>query len=160
MKKQELPDIFIRGRKLTLGVKLVGTFAITYYSLYFLLLTIFGFFYRSVYDPAYSEETLFKTMLMSAILWFIVGMIVVSLILLFRRKRYGKYMFMMFTIILLVYQFVTSENHIWLIYFLEVMMLLIMAPLKVFVTINKKIIEEMTDITNVEEKNKKQNKDD
>ena len=85
-KKQELPDIFIRGRKLTLGVKLVGTFAITFYSLYFLLLTVFGFFYRSVYDPAYSEETLFKTILMSVVLWFIVGSIVVSLIMLFRRK--------------------------------------------------------------------------
>ena len=139
--KQELPDIFIRGRKLTLGVKLVGTFAITFYSLYFLLLTIFGFFYRSVYDPAYSEETLFRSMLMSGILWFIVGMMVVSLILLFRRKRYGKYLFMMFTIILLVYQLVTSNDHIWLIYFLEVMIVLIMAPLKVFVTINKKIME-------------------
>ena len=65
-KKQELPDIFIRGRKLTLGVKLVGTFAFTFYLLYFLLLTVFGFFYRSVYDPAYSEETLFKSMFMSA----------------------------------------------------------------------------------------------
>ena len=150
-KKQELPDIFIRGRKLTLGVKLVGTFAITFYSLYFLLLTVFGFFYRSVYDPAYSEETLFKTIFLSAVLWFIVGSIVVSLILLFRRKRYGKYMFMTFTIILLVYQFITSADHIWLIYILEVLMVIVMAPLKVFVTINKKIKEEVTDISNVEE---------
>ena len=150
-KKQELPDIFIRGRKLTLGVKLVGTFAITFYSLYFLLLTVFGFFYRSVYDPAYSEETLFKTILMSVVLWFIVGTIVVSLILLFRRKRYGKYMFMIFTIILLVYQIVTSADHVWLIYILEVLMVIVMAPLKVFVTINKKIKEEVTDISRVEE---------
>lgn len=150
-KKQELPDIFIRGRKLTLGVKLVGTFAITFYSLYFLLLTVFGFFYRSVYDPAYSEETLFKTIFLSAVLWFIVGSIVVSLILLFRRKRYGKYMFMTFTIILLVYQFITSADHIWLIYILEVLMVIVMAPLKVFVTINKKIKEEVTDISHVEE---------
>ena len=150
-KKQELPDIFIRGRKLTLGVKLVGTFAITFYSLYFLLLTVFGFFYRSVYDPAYSEETLFKTILMSVVLWFIVGSIVVSLIMLFRRKRYGKYMFMIFTIILLVYQIVTSADHVWLIYILEVLMVIVMAPLKVFVTINKKIKEEVADAYKVEE---------
>ncbi len=150
-KKQELPDIFIRGRKLTLGVKLVGTFAITFYSLYFLLLTVFGFFYRSVYDPAYSEETLFKTILMSVVLWFIVGTIVVSLIMLFRRKRYGKYMFMIFTIILLVYQIVTSADHVWLIYILEVLMVIVMAPLKVFVTINKKIKEEVADASKVEE---------
>jgi hypothetical protein len=31
------------------------------------------------------------------------------------------------------------------------MMVLVMAPLKVFVTINKKIMEEITDITKVEE---------
>ena len=31
-KKQNITDIFVRGRKLTLGIKLVGTFAITYYS--------------------------------------------------------------------------------------------------------------------------------
>lgn len=154
-KKKNKNDIFVRGRKLTLGVKLVGTFAFTYYLIYFLLLTVFGYYYRSVYDPAYSGETLFQTMLMSAILWAIVGMIVVSLILLFRRKRYGKYLFMIFTMILIGYQLVTAENHIWAIYAIEFMMLLVMAPLKVFVTINKninkKIIDGITDISKVEE---------
>lgn len=150
-KKQNITDIFVKGRKLTLGVKLVGTFAITYYSIYFTLLTIFGFYYRSVYDPSYSGETLFQTMFMSAILWAIVGMLVVSLILLFRRRRYGKFLFVIFTVILIVYQLITAENHIWAVYILELMMALIMAPLKVFVTINKMIKEEMTNITNVEE---------
>lgn len=150
-KKQEITDIFVKRRKLTLGVKLVGTFAFTYYLLYFLLLTVFGFYYRSVYDPAYSGETLFQSMMMSAILWFIVGVLVVSLILLFRRRRYGKFLFMIFTVILIVYQLVTAESHVWAIYFLEFMMMLVMAPLKVFVTINKMIMEEVTDITNVEE---------
>lgn len=149
-KKKRKNDIFVRGRRLTLGVKLVGTFAFTYYLIYFLLLTVFGYYYRSVYDPIYSGETLFQTMLMSAILWIIVGMIVVSLILLFRRKRYGKYMFMIFTVALIVYQLFTAESHVWFIYFLEVMMLLVMAPLKMFVTINKIIKEEITDISNVE----------
>ena len=150
-KKQNITDIFVRGRKLTLGIKLVGTFAFTYYLLYFVLLTVFGIYYRSVYNPAYSGETLFQTMLMSAILWFIVGMLVVSLILLFRRRRYGKFLFMIFTVILLIYQFVTAENHVWAIYFLELMIVLVIAPLKVFVNINKNIIEKMTDISNVEE---------
>ena len=62
---------------------------------------------------------------------------------------------MIFTVILIIYQFVTAENHIWVIYALEFMMVLVMAPLKVFVvinkTINKKIMEEVTDISNVEE---------
>lgn len=150
-KKQDITDIFVKHRKLTLGVKLVGTFAFTYYLLYFILLTVFGVYYRSVYDPAYSGETLFQTMLTSAILWVIVGMLVVSLMLLFRRRRYGKFLFMIFTVILLIYQFVTATNHIWAIYFIELMMVLIMAPLKVFVTINKKIMEELTDISKVEE---------
>lgn len=150
-KKQDITDIFLKRRKLTLGMKLVGTFAFTYYLLYFLLLTIFGIYYRNVYDPAYSGETLFQTVLTSAILWFIVGVIVVSLVLLFRRRRYGKFLFMIFTVILLIYQFVTAENHIWTIYFIELMMVLIMAPLKVFVTINKTINKKMTDISHVEE---------
>ena len=149
-KKQDITDIFVKHRKLTLGVKLVGTFAFTYYLLYFILLTVFGVYYRSVYDPAYSGETLFQTMLMSAILWLIVGMLVVSLILLFRRRRYGKFLFMIFTVILLIYQLVTSQNHIWSIYFIELMMVLVMAPLKVFVTINKIIIDDINDIKKVE----------
>lgn len=153
-KKQDITDIFLKRRKLTLGMKLVGTFAFTYYLVYFVLLTVFGIYYRNVYDPAYSGDTLFRTMLSSAILWAIVGMMVVSLVLLFRRRRYGKFLFMIFTIILLIYQFVTAENHIWAIYFIEIMIVLVMAPLKVFVTINKtinkKIMEEITDITNVE----------
>ncbi len=153
-KKQDITDIFLKRRKLTLGIKLVGTFAFTYYLLYFVLLTVFGIYYRSVYDPAYSGETLFQTMLSSAILWAIVGMMVVSLVLLFRRRRYGKFLFMIFTIILVIYQFVTAESHIWAIYFIEIMIVLVMAPLKVFVTINKtinkKIMEEITDIKNVE----------
>ena len=150
-KKQDITDIFLKRRKLTLGMKLVGTFAFTYYLLYFLLLTVFGIYYRNVYDPAYSGETLFQTVLTSAILWFIVGVIVVSLVLLFRRRRYGKFLFMIFTVILLIYQFITAENHIWSIYFIELMMVLVMAPLKVFVTINKTINKKMTDISHVEE---------
>ena len=154
-KKQDITDIFLKRRKLTLGMKLVGAFAFTYYLLYFVLLTVFGIYYRNVYDPAYSGDTLFWMILSSAILWIIVGMIVVSLVLLFRRRRYGKFLFMIFTIILVIYQFVTAESHIWTIYFIEIMMVIVMAPLKVFVTINKtinkKIMEDITDIKNVEE---------
>ena len=49
-----------------------------------------------------------------------------------------------------MYQLFTSNDHVWLIYFLEVMMVIVMAPLKVFVTLNKKLIDEVTDISNVE----------
>ena len=150
-KKQDITDIFVKHRKLTLGVKLVGTFAFTYYLLYFILLTVFGIYYQNVYDPAYSGETWLQTILSSAILWFIVGMLVVSLILLFRRRRYGKFLFMIFTVILLVYQLVTAKNHIWSIYFIELMMVVVMAPLKVFVTINKIIMDDINDIRKVEE---------
>ena len=39
-KKQDITDIFVKHRKLTLGVKIVSTFAFTYYLLYFILLTV------------------------------------------------------------------------------------------------------------------------
>ena len=41
-KKQDITDIFVKHRKLTLGVKIVSTFAFTYYLLYFILLTPFN----------------------------------------------------------------------------------------------------------------------
>ena len=46
-----------------------------------------------------------------------------------------------------------TENHVWSIYVIEIMMMLVMAPLKVFVNINKKIKEEVINIVNVEDKN-------
>ena len=46
-----------------------------------------------------------------------------------------------------------TENHVWSIYVIEIMMMLVMAPLKVFVNINKKIKEEVINMVNVEDKN-------
>lgn len=142
-KKNNISNIFIPRRHLTLGVKLVATFAMTYYSIYFVMLTIFGFYFRSVYDPTYSGDPLWKSMIMSVILWAIVGVIVFSLIQLFRRKRYGKFLFMTFTIILVVFQIITSDNQIWISYVLEILMALIIAPLRVFIMINQKIQDEI-----------------
>ncbi len=142
-KRRWVSDIFVRGRKLTLGVKVVGTFAITYYSFYFILLTIFGFYYRSVYEPAYSGDTLFQNMLVSFILWLIVLLLVVSLLLLFSRRTYGKFLFMIFSVILILYQYFTTDNHVWVIYGLELLLVLIMAPLKVISKIKDEVIVKM-----------------
>ena len=60
---------------------------------------------------------------------------------------------MFFTVVLLIYQIIMTENHVWSIYVIEIMMMLVMAPLKVFVNINKKIKEEVINIVNVEDKN-------
>lgn len=141
--KNDVSKLFVRRQNLTLGVKLVGTFAMTYYLLFFILLSIFGIYYRSVYNPEYSEESLKTTVLMSMLLWLIVGLIVFSLVLLFRRKRYGKFMFMFFTVALIVYQYFTTNDHVWFVYVLEALMALIMAPLRVVAKINKKIKDEI-----------------
>lgn len=154
-RKNDMSKLFVERQQLTLGVKLVATFAMTYYSIFFILLTIFGYYYRSVYAPEFSEEPLIRTMIMNFILWFIVGAIVVSLILLLRRKRYGKFMFMTFTTILVVYQYITSDNNVWSIYIIEALMALIIAPLRVIAKFNKKLIDEIQTHKSKEEENNK-----
>lgn len=59
-KKQKITDIFIRGRKLTLGVKLVGAFAITYYLLYFCFLPSLESFTETSTIQSIQERLCFK----------------------------------------------------------------------------------------------------
>lgn len=143
--KREISNIFTEREHLTLGVKLVTTFAITYYSLFFLFLTILGIFYKSIFDPYYSDSIANGQkeygLYMFVFLCLNVGMIVVSLILLFKKNRYGKLLFMIFTIILIVYQLITKDNA-WINYVLELIMLIVIAPLKVVSSINLKIKEK------------------
>lgn len=144
--KQEISNIFTERKHLTLGVKLVTTFAITYYSLFFLFLTILGIFYESIFDPYYSDPLINGqkgyVFYLFVFLWLNVGMIVVSLILLFRKNRYAKLLFMIFTIVLIVYQLVTTSNYVWISYILELIMLIVIAPLKVVSSINLKVKEK------------------
>lgn len=136
-KREKKKSIFVEREQLTLGVKLTATFAITYYGLYFIFTTILGIFYRSVFDPSYLDKTVNDQSEMHAVLdfltlWGTLGMIMFSLVALFMRKRYGKYLFMIFTVILIAHQILNSSSSTILPLLIEFAILLIIAPLRVF----------------------------
>ncbi len=136
-KKEKKKSIFVEREQLTLSVKLTATFAITYYGLYFLFTTFLGIFYRSVFDPSYLDNTVNDQSEMYALidyltLWLTLGMIVFSLIALFRKKHYGKYLFMIFTVILIIHQIYDSSSSNILPLVIEFIILLVIAPLRVF----------------------------
>ncbi len=153
-------SIFIERKQLTLGVKLTATFAITYYGLYFLFTTILGIFYRSVFDPSYLDNTVNDQSEMDAvlsflILWATLGMIIFSLIALFMRKRYGKYLFMIFTIILIIHQIFNSSSSTVLPLMIESVIFITIIPLRVLKKIKIPQIYQKAD----EGENKRNNED-
>ena len=58
------------------------------------------------------------------------GLLVFSLILIFRKKLKGKALFVGFSILLVAFQLYTSGIHPWVKYALEVLMVLIIAPVR------------------------------
>ena len=58
------------------------------------------------------------------------GLLVVSLIQIFRKKINGKAFFVGFSILLIAFQLYTSGIHPWVKYALEVLMVLIIAPIR------------------------------
>lgn len=145
--KEKEESIFVERQRVTLGVKLVGTFAIVYYGLYFLFMIYLGIFYNTVYDPAYLHETVNEqngsAMLISFITrTLLLGVIIASLIMMFKKKRYGKFIFLICTVVLIAFQFFTTTPPAWISYIIEATLTLIMAPLKVVRKFNERIIEE------------------
>ena len=131
---KDLPNLFKERKHVTLGMKLVCTFAITYYILYFGLMTYFVFNFNSVYDKVYFGDEL-NDMVMDNYYelfiarWVLQALIITSLFLIFFKKRWGKFLFMIFTILLVAIQYQTIYPPAWLIYILELLILLIIAPL-------------------------------
>ena len=113
--------LFVERKHVTLGVKLVVTFAMTYYILYFLLLSYIVITYNTVFDRAYFAENLSDTVVAYHYALFIT--------------------FMSFTIIFIACQIFTTYPPAWLSYILEISMALIIAPLKVVRKINERITE-------------------
>ena len=58
------------------------------------------------------------------------GLLVFSLIQIFRKKLNGKALFVGFSILLIAFQLYTSGIHPWVKYALEVLMVLIIAPIR------------------------------
>ena len=157
---KDLPNLFKERKHVTLGMKLVCTFAITYYILYFALMTYFVFNFNSVYDKVYFDDELNEMVRANyyelfIARWVLQALIITSLFLIFFKKRWGKFLFMIFTILLVAIQYQTIYPPAWLIYILELLILLIIAPLRVISKFTERIQIETQKINPFKDKDKK-----
>lgn len=157
---KDLPNLFKERKHVTLGMKLVCAFAITYYILYFGLMTYFVFNFNSVYDKVYFDDELNEMVKANyyelfIARWVLQALIITSLFLIFFKKRWGKFLFMIFTIMLVAIQYQTIYPPAWLIYILELLILLIIAPLRVISKFTERIQIETQKINPFKDKDKK-----
>ena len=123
-------------------MKLAATFAITYYGLLFLYEVFTLVMYHYSLDSYYlgNSEVLeyqSKDFIYLVVEFLLSGLLVFSLIQIFRKKLKGKAFFVGFSIILIGFQLYTSGVHPWLKYALEVLMVLIIAPVRMRVKIKQ-----------------------
>ena len=142
--EKEKKSIFKERKHITLGMKLVCAFAITYYILFFSFMTYILLKYSTVFDEDYLDPNLHELVTSNhytlfIIQWVLLAVIVTSLFLIFFKKRTGKFLFMVFTILLVVCQFFTTYPPAWDVYVLELLILLIIAPLRVISKFTEKI---------------------
>ena len=135
IRRQKKSKIFDLKPKLTLAMKLAATFAITYYGLLFLYEVFTLVMYHYSIDSYYLGngevlENRFKDFAYLIIEFRLSGLLVFSLIQIFRKKLNGKAFFVGFSILLIAFQLITTGIHPWLKYALEVLMVLIIAPVR------------------------------
>jgi len=133
--KQPEGKIFNLKPELTQPMRLAASFAITYYSflLVFAIITvIFSQYYIDSYYYNEANVKQDKSELLTPILQLILLItLVFSLIQIFRKKNHGKAIFVVASILLIIFQFVTTGFVPWMKYALEVLMVLIIAPIRV-----------------------------
>ena len=133
--EQREGKIFNLKPEMTLPMKLAASFAITYYGL-LLIFAIITFVFSQYYiDSYYYNEASFKqdkSELLTPILQLaLLITLVFSLIQIFRKKNHGKAIFVLASILLIVFQLVTTGFVPWMKYALEALMVLIIAPIRV-----------------------------
>lgn len=134
--KQKESKIFDLKPELTLAMKLAATFAITYYGLLFLYEVLTLVLYHYSIDSYYLGngevlENRSRDFLFLVIELLLSIMLLFSLIQIFRKKLYGKTFFVVASILLITFQLITTGVHPWVKYALEVLMVLIIAPIRI-----------------------------
>ena len=134
-RKTKESKIFDLKPELTLAMKLAATFAITYYGLLFLFEAIMLIMYHYSIDSYYMGngevlENRSKDFVYLILEVLLSGLMVFSLIQIFRKKVNGKAFFVGFSILLIGFQLYTSGVHPWLKYALEVLMVLLITPIR------------------------------
>ena len=145
--------IFDLKPELTLAMKLAATFAITYYLMLFLFEVLTLVFFHYSIDSYYlgselADENDSRNFIYLIIELVLSGVLVFSLIQIFRKKVYGKAIFVVVSLILIAFQLWTTGVHPWVKYALEVLTVLFIAPVKVkkkrklFIPITSPVEEE------------------
>ena len=133
--EQREGKIFNLKPEMTLPMKLAASFAITYYGFLLVFAIITVIFSQYYIDSYYFNEANFKqdkSELLTPILQLILLItLVFSLIQIFRKKNHGKAIFVVASILLIIFQFVTTGFVPGMKYALEVLMVLIITPLRV-----------------------------
>lgn len=133
--EQREGKIFNLKPELTQPMRLAASFAITYYGLLLIFAIITVIFSQYYIDSYYYNESNIKqdkSELLTPILQLLLlTTLVFSLIQIFRKKTHGKVIFVISSILLIVFQLVTTGFVPWMKYALEVLMVLIIAPLRV-----------------------------
>ena len=127
--------IFDIKPQMTLAMKLAASFAITYYGLLLAFEVIAVVFRRYYFDSYYFNEgemSLGSREFIVQIIQLALSItLVFSLIQIFRKKTHGKAIFVSATIVLIFFQIVATGLFPLLKYALEVLMLLIIAPIRI-----------------------------
>lgn len=133
--EQREGKIFNLKPELTTAMKLAASFAITYYGLLFIFEIITVIFRRYYIDSYYFNESQasegtseFITQIIQLILSTI---LVFSLIQIFRKKNNGKALFVGASLLLIIFQLITTGFVPWMKYALEVLLVIIIAPIRV-----------------------------
>ena len=134
-KKPSEGKIFNLKPEMTLAMKLTATFAITYYGLLLIFEIVAMVFRRYYFDTYYfnqGEMNLGSWEFLVQVIQLALSIILVlSLIRIFRKKAFGKAFFVSASILLIVFQFIVTGLVPWLKYALEILMVLIIAPINI-----------------------------
>ena len=154
---KEKQSLFVERQHVTLGMKLVCAFAITYYILFFLFTTYIVITYNTIFDKAYFDDNLNDIVVshhytLFIVKWVLLALIITSLFLVFFKQRWGKFLFMLFTIVLVILQVHITYPPAWLTYILEIAIVLIIAPLRVIAKFTERIQTETQKINPFKEK--------
>lgn len=133
--EQREGKIFNLKPELTIAMKLAASFAITYYGLLLIFTIITVIFSQYYIDSYYYNEAYFKQdkseLLPPIFQLSLLISLMFSLLQIFRKKSYGKTVFLAGSILLIAFQLVTTGFDPWMKYALETLMVLIIAPIRV-----------------------------
>lgn len=125
--------IFNLKPEMTVAMKLAAAFAITYYGL-LLAFEIITVVYRRYYFDSYylNQGTEGSSEFVIQIIQLALSTILVfSLIQIFRKKNHGKALFVGASLVLIIFQLLVTGLVPWMKYALEVLLVLIIAPIRV-----------------------------